>query len=212
MNIDKWDKKIHRMLSLWLNQLASTRLAHHNASFGFMKINRRLLVSAIIVSAIAGSGSFINFGTFGTNVQKVITVIVGFFAVANVILTAIISEMKLEQKGEQHRHIATEYTHISTLIQTNMLAAKKPDIDVFLKTILDKITALQRYSPTSTGDHSSLADIPKMILKKHVHKKDVDINDLDLINDSDEMLLKRSDSEKDKHEQVEELKEVKLDD
>ena len=141
MENNKWNNKVHRLLSLWLNQIATNRLDHHNTAFKFIRINRKLLISAIIVSAIAGSGSFINFGTFGTNVQKVITVIVGFFAVANVILTSIISEMKLEQKSEQHRHIATEYAHISTLIQTNMVAAKKPDIDLFLKSILDKITA-----------------------------------------------------------------------
>ena len=170
MNNDKWDKKVHRMLSLWLNQIAGNRLAHHNAAFKFVSINRRLLLSAIVVSAIAGSGSFISSTNLGANVQRVLTIIVGFFAIANVILTAIISEMKLEQKSEQHRHVAAEYNHISTLIQTNMLAVKKPDIDSFLKTILDKITMLQRYSPSSIGDNNAISEIPKMILKKHLHK------------------------------------------
>lgn len=186
-----WTMKIHRMLVLWLGQISHSYEAHQAASARAANLNGKLLISVIVISALSSFGSFVNISEFEEIVRKIIAVIVGVLAMIVVILTGIISEMKLGEVSQRHAQAAAEYVDISALIQTTAVAPVKPSAEQFLQRILDRISIIQRYSPDLPEDVGSIADLPNLILSKSamVESKKQTIADLDVIKKSDDQLF-----------------------
>tara|TARA_B100000029_G_scaffold513687_1_gene614022 strand:+ start:126 stop:707 length:582 start_codon:yes stop_codon:yes gene_type:complete len=158
-----WDRSIEQLLQKYCDEAKTRECLHRKAYYRFKKTNTIFQLPIIVLSAIAGSATFLSKGY--ESIEDYITNITGGISIFVSIISAVASYLKLGETKSKHEIAEISWQNFYNGLKhtLNLRRELRPEPSEYLQEVKTSYDRLFEISPICT--HSLIAKVKKKLSK-----------------------------------------------